>query len=164
MRWWGSGLRMKIGIGLIAAIVAVPVGFALAQDEEDDAPDEGAGASGLPSPDDPAVQAKLEELRDEDPPEWLDPANGRRYTAAEFRAIQAWVHEQAEAGDSDTAPNQIGGVPPELPRHCEAPPDPIGDCGLIRAIREGKIEPGAYTDEELEAAVERAGYSWVAAD
>jgi hypothetical protein len=55
----------------------------------------------------------------------------------------------------------IGSAPPpdQLIEQCRA--NPNGDvCGVVLAMADGKLAPGQYSDQELEAEVKAAGYEW----
>lgn len=74
---------------------------------------------------------------------------------------QGFTPEPAPKGP-DAIPdgmNLIGkSLPGQIVQRCERDPRAEPDCGLILAISEGKIEPGWYTNPELEDAVSDAGY------
>lgn len=47
---------------------------------------------------------------------------------------------------------------------CRSGARPASECGLVLALDDGAIEPGSYSQRDLEAAVQRAGYEWDPAD
>lgn len=68
----------------------------------------------------------------------------------------------ATAAQSDDHVNEIGTVaPPQvLTQRCRADDAAEPSCGVVLAMADGNLAPGRYTDEELQAAVEAAGYQW----
>jgi len=51
-----------------------------------------------------------------------------------------------------------GPLPPQLVERCEKDPNAETSCDLVMAIDAGEIEPGTYSDSELEQALIEAGY------
>jgi hypothetical protein len=126
-----SSWRLRATLGVVAAIAAVPVGYALAQATEGTGEGTGVGD-----------------------------ANG---TLPVKKSIP--TSEIPSRSPIPRGMNQVGtaDLPPQLVERCRDDLNPQGDCGLVRAIVEGRIPPGLYTDAELEDAVAAAGYRWTAA-
>lgn len=135
---------------LISAVV-LPLGFAIAQSDDDpvvvvDGVAISDGSDSGPTPQSaarplapPSSSAAL--------PEGVRPRND---------LAELWA-----AGEKDDQ-NVIGSAPPpeRLLAVCRADASAEPSCGVALAMADGKLKPGRYSDAELRAAVERAGYEW----
>jgi hypothetical protein len=127
----------KIGLVFVVALTAgAPVGYALAQSGGSD---EGAGTSAYPAavPADPSALPSGVVLRPD-------------------------IAERSSPEASHDDLNWIGSAPPpqRLIQECRADYNAESDCGIVLSMADSKLTPGEYSDQELQAAVEAAGYSW----
>jgi hypothetical protein len=135
----------RVALALAVAVIVVPVGYALAQDSGSD-----GGATGTASTGAPESSAVPFSPPSADPCD-LPPGVVARPELAELCS--------PEASHNDL--NSISSAPPpeQLIQACRADPK-AHDCGVVLAMVDGKLAPGSYTDEELQAAVRAAGYDW----
>jgi hypothetical protein len=119
--------------GAIAAVM-VPVGFAIAQ------------STGSTEPAAPPVPA----------------ASGNGCDGPAGASLRADLAQLCSPDASHDDLNTISSAPPPQPLvdECRANPNAESNCGIALAMADGKLAPGTYTDEELQAAVKAAGYRW----
>lgn len=127
----------KILAAVVATCVGIPLGFALGHSEEPSSPLESTSLE-TTSEDQPAeAYIPLDEAADLPQPAAPPPGPGAEATT---------VHV---IGDT---------LPPEVLDQCQTTKSSDPACEVARAMDADAIEPGRYTDEELNKALEQAGY------
>lgn len=132
--------RTRLLGGLAAAVVGIPMGFAVAQEQDSGSADDGFGGPGF----DPYSV----------PAEVLGPETGSQEPGArdELAAVPGSPQGDVWVLDSPPSAHAI-----EL---CRTEALPAADCGLVLALANDDVRLGTYSQDELERTVHDAGYEW----
>jgi hypothetical protein len=164
-------LRLRrLAVALAVTLIAVPAGFALA---EDGGSDPGPVTRPIPEGylDPPFFSARVKPLLNE-------PGVASRLEAMGYEGVSSMSEDEfaeldaasflpdlrAALDASHGAPNEVnvieGELPPLLTAECRIDPSYDPACGIALAAADGKLPSGSYTDAQLQDAVRAAGYEW----